>query len=139
MASDANCIFCKIVSGAIPAERLVESENCIAILDAFPATRGHALILTREHREDLLAMTDDEMREAALLMRDLGGAVKRAMKCVGINFINNLGPIAGQVVMHAHFHILPRYENDGVSMKFGQKKLLDEDKAALLATIRAEL
>ncbi|MFA6451260.1 MAG: HIT domain-containing protein [bacterium] len=137
--ADENCIFCKIVSGVIPTEKIAESENCIAILDAFPATRGHALVITREHRADLLEMTDDELCEASMLMRDLGAAVKRSMKCEGINFINNLGAAAGQVVAHAHFHILPRYENDGVNMAFNQLKLTDDEKSAVLKAVRAEL
>jgi histidine triad (HIT) family protein len=139
MATDENCIFCKIVSGEIPAERLAESENCIAILDAFPATRGHALVITREHHADLFAMTDDELCEVSMLMRDVGAAIKRATNCDGVNFINNLGKMAGQVIMHAHFHIIPRYENDGVRLEIEQKKFSDEEKADVLKAIRAQL
>jgi len=139
MAADENCIFCKIVSGAIPAPRIAETENCIVIPDAFPATRGHALILTREHRTDLLDMTDSELREVSILMRDVGGAIQRATKCDGINFLNNLGKAAGQVVMHAHFHILPRYSDDSVKMSFDQLKFTDDEKTALLNAIRKEL
>ena len=139
MPRDENCIFCKIVSGAIPAQVIAGSENCIAALDAFPATRGHVLIMTKEHRETLLDMSDGELCETALLMRDVGGAVKRAMNCSGINFINNLGESAGQKIMHAHSHILPRYEGDSVEMAFQQTKPTDEEKAAVLKAIKAEL
>lgn len=139
MAAHENCIFCKIVSGVIPAPRVAETEHCIAIPDAFPAARGHSLILTREHRTNILDMTDDELREVSMLMRDVGRAVRRATKCEGINFINNLGKAAGQIIPHAHFHIIPRYSGDSVNMSFDQLEFTDDEKSALLAAIRAEL
>ncbi len=139
MGKDENCIFCKIVDGIIPSKSVMETENCIVVLDAFPATKGHVLIVTRDHKETLVDMTDAELSDVAKLMRDVGSAVKKATGCDGINFVNNLGEAAGQKIMHAHFHILPRYENDSVVMTFQQLKLTEEEADSLVKSIKAEL
>lgn len=139
MARDPNCIFCRIIDGAIPSHRVAESEHCIAILDAFPATKGHVLILTKEHRADLLGMSGAELADAAALCRRVGAAAQKAFGCPGINFLNNLGKTAGQIVMHSHFHVLPRYEDDSVRMTFEQLKFPDEEKESIRAAIAEKL
>jgi histidine triad (HIT) family protein len=135
MSGDSNCIFCRILSGEIPSHRVAETEHCVAILDAFPATKGHMLILTKEHRADLLDMTDAELADAAVLSKRIGIAVQKALGCPGINFLSNLGATAGQLIMHSHFHVLPRYEGDPVGMTFGQIKFTDSEKEAIRAAI----
>jgi len=139
MEGNKDCIFCKIVAGEIPSYRVTETVNCIAILDAFPVTKGHTLILTKEHRADLLDMTDAEIAEAAALSKVLGEAVKKAFGCPGVNFLSNLGRAAGQKVMHAHFHVIPRWDGDGVVMTFGQLKFTDDEKEAIRKAIEENI
>mgnify|MGYP000904184052 CR=1 FL=1 len=139
MPNNPDCIFCKIISGEIPVRFIAENDTCVAMLDAFPAAKGHALILTKEHRQDLLEMTTEELADCSKLMSEVASAVKRAFGCDGINFINNLGAAAGQRVMHSHFHVLPRYENDGVTMEFKQVELSGAEKDEIFQEITNKL
>ncbi len=142
MVMEPDCIFCKIVAGEIPCFKVAESEHCIAILDAFPATRGHVLVVTKEHRSDMLEMTAAELSDAVQLMARVGAAAESAFGCPGINFLNNLGEIAGQKVMHAHFHVLPRYEDDSIDtigMTFSELDLSDDEKETIRIAIAAGL
>ncbi|HOX27584.1 MAG TPA: HIT family protein [bacterium] len=123
MSADPNCIFCKIASGEIPAAKIAESEHCFAILDAFPAAKGHVLVISKDHRENPLEMSAEETSDCALLIQKTAAAVKKAANCPGINIINNTGKPAGQVVMHAHYHILPRFEDDSFQMIYGKLEL----------------
>ncbi|HOC90727.1 MAG TPA: HIT family protein [bacterium] len=139
MAKYPDCIFCKIISGEIPVRFIAENDTCVAMLDAFPATKGHALILTKEHRRDLLEMTTEELADCSKLMSKVASAAKNAFGCDGINFINNLGVAAGQRVMHSHFHVIPRYENDGVSMEFKQVEMSGAEKDEIIHKIMNNL
>ena len=137
MSSD--CIFCKIVAGELPAIKLAEGEHTIAIMDAFPATRGHALVITRQHREDVLEMTDEELAETNIMLRKLAAAIQKVTGCPAFNLLNNKGRLAGQVVFHAHFHVLPRYEDDNMQVAFSKIDMTDEQKAELAREIRGQL
>lgn len=139
MTKHEDCIFCKIVAGEIPCHLLSESDHAIVILDAFPATLGHSLIITREHRNDVLDMTAEELAEVSLLMKETAAAVSKAVGCEAFNLLHNKGRIAGQLVFHAHFHVIPRYEDDNMKVKFSKLDLTDERKAALAGDIRKYL
>ena len=112
---DEDCIFCKIVKGEIPASIIYEDENTLAFLDIAPIKPGHALVLTKRHSETLLHMDD---RDIALLMRSVhkcADAIKKATKAEGLNILMNNFKAAGQVIPHAHIHIIPRHKGDGLS------------------------
>ncbi len=139
MAKNPDCIFCKIIAGEIPARFIAENETCVAMLDAFPATKGHALVLTKEHRKDLLEMNAEELADCSKLMREVASAAMSSFDCDGINFINNVGVAAGQRVMHSHFHVLPRYEDDGVTMEFKQVELSGAENDDIFQAIKKKL
>ena len=114
MKSQKDCVFCKIVKKEIPAKFVEETNNFIAILDANPKTEGHTLIIPKKHFVTILDVPSTLAQEMHKLMQNVSSNFLEKKQGDGFNIImNNLAP-AGQVVMHAHIHIIPRKENDGL-------------------------
>ena len=105
-----DCIFCKIAGGKIPAATLYEDEDFRVILDLGPASRGHALILPKEHYQDLCELDEAVGAKVLALAAKIGRAMKSGLGCAGFNLVQNKGEAAGQTVKHFHMHIIPRYE-----------------------------
>ncbi len=114
---DANCIFCKISGGEIPSKTIYEDEEFRVILDISPATRGHALILPKEHYANLYEMPEDVAARVMKLAKRLAGHMTEALQCDGFNIMQNNGEAAGQTVFHFHMHLIPRYVGDGNETK----------------------
>ena len=110
---DENCIFCKIANGEIPTNSIYEDSLFRVILDSSPATRGHALILPKNHYEDLFAVPEGEAAEAMKLARKMGAVQMERLGADGLNLVQNNGAAAGQTVCHFHIHLIPRYAADG--------------------------
>lgn len=110
---DEKCIFCKIAAGEIPSKTLYEDEKFRVILDLGPATRGHALILPKNHYADLYEIPDETAADAMKLAKKMAGIMTDKLKCDGFNLVQNNGEQAGQTVFHFHMHLIPRYKNDG--------------------------
>lgn len=108
-----DCIFCKIASGAIGSTTVYEDEDFRVILDLSPASAGHALILPKEHFNDLCQLEEEIAQKVLPLAAKVGAAMKEALHCDGFNLVQNNGEAAGQTVMHFHMHIIPRYESSG--------------------------
>ena len=108
-----SCIFCKIANGEIPSNTIYEDDKFRVILDNGPATKGHALVLPKEHYADLFEMPEDLLADAAVVAKKVATNIKDKLSCDGLNLVQNNGETAGQTVMHFHLHIIPRYENDG--------------------------
>jgi histidine triad (HIT) family protein len=108
-----NCIFCKLASGEIPTNSLYEDENFRVILDNGPATKGHALVLPKEHYADLFEIPEDVLAGATKVAKKMALTMKDKLGCDGLNLVQNNGEAAGQTVMHFHLHIIPRYNDDG--------------------------
>ena len=102
---DANCIFCKISGGEIPSKTIYEDEEFRVILDISPATRGHALILPKEHYANLYEMPEDVAARVMKLAKRLAGHMTEALQCDGFNIMQNNGEAAGQTVFHFHMQI----------------------------------
>ncbi len=109
----SDCIFCKIAGGEIPSKTLYEDEKFRVILDLGPATRGHALILPKEHAANIYELPDETAAAAFVLGKKIAGILRDKLKCDGLNLIQNNGETAGQTVNHFHLHVIPRYEGDG--------------------------
>ena len=114
--SDPDCIFCKIVAGELPATIVGEDERTISFMDIAPATRGHALVIPREHSPDVLSVGDDDLAAVSLAAKRLGGRVKERLGADGVNLLNACGAVAFQTVFHFHVHVIPRYEGDGLRL-----------------------
>ena len=108
-----DCIFCKIANGEIPSATLYEDEDFRVILDLGPASKGHALILPKEHYKDLCELDDAVAAKVLPLAGKMGRAMKKALHFDGFNLVQNNGEAAGQTVQHFHMHLIPRYVNDG--------------------------
>lgn len=110
---DNNCIFCKIANGEIPSRTIYEDEHFRVILDLGPATKGHALILPKEHYKDFFALPEETARDAISVAKKIAPKMKANLHADGFNLVQNNGECAGQTVMHFHLHLIPRYQNDG--------------------------
>lgn len=110
--ADPNCIFCKILAGEIPATIVDEDERTISFMDIAPATRGHALVIPREHTADLLSVALEDLQAVALASQRLASRAKERLAADGVNLLNSCGAVAFQTVFHFHVHVIPRYEGD---------------------------
>lgn len=113
-----NCIFCKIIAGEIPSHTLFEDEDFKVILDAGPATKGHALILPKDHYANLYELPEDKAADVIRLAKKMMTVMTDKLHCDGFNIIQNNGEVAGQTVFHFHMHLIPRYKNDGEILKY---------------------
>lgn len=111
LMKDCSCIFCKIANGEIPSATVYEDNDFRVILDLSPATKGHALILPKEHFSDLTTLDEAVGAKVFPLAAKIGRAMIKGLGCSGFNVVQNNGASAGQTVMHFHTHIIPRYGN----------------------------
>ena len=126
---DCNCIFCKIANGEIPSTTLYEDEDFRVILDLGPATRGHALLLPKNHFANLFELDDETAQKAILVAKKMAGKMKAALGADGFNLVQNNGEAAGQTVFHFHMHLIPRYENDNAGILWEPGETTPEDMA----------
>lgn len=108
---DDNCIFCKLANGDIPTNSICEDDDFKVILDASPATKGHALILPKQHYANIFEIEDETLAKAAKLAKKIMTHEKDVLGCEGYNLVQNNGEVAGQTVFHFHMHLIPRYLN----------------------------
>lgn len=108
-----DCIFCKLANGVFPTNSIYEDDNFNVILDMGPATKGHALILPKEHADNLMELPDETAAAAMILAKKLSTKMIEKLGADGLNVVQNNGEAAGQTVMHYHLHLIPRYNNDG--------------------------
>jgi histidine triad (HIT) family protein len=113
---DPDCIFCKIVAGELPATIVGEDERTISFMDISPATRGHALVIPREHSADLLSVGREDLTAVALAAQRLATRMKQRLGADGVNLLNSCGAVAFQTVFHLHMHVIPRYEGDSLRL-----------------------
>ncbi|HEV2982269.1 MAG TPA: HIT family protein [Solirubrobacteraceae bacterium] len=110
--SDADCIFCKIVAGELPARIVDEDERTVAFMDIAPATRGHALVVPRSHSPDLLSIGVEDLQAVSVASQRLARQMKERLNADGVNLVNSCGAAAWQTVFHFHIHVIPRYVGD---------------------------
>ena len=137
MASDPDCLFCKIVAGEVPATRIDEDERTVAFMDINPATRGHALVVPRAHTRDLLSIDADELAAVASAAKRLAARAKERLGADGINLLNSCGSAAWQTVFHFHVHVIPRYRDDPLRLPWVPGPGDADEIAAAGAALRA--
>jgi Diadenosine tetraphosphate (Ap4A) hydrolase and other HIT family hydrolases len=130
-----NCIFCKLANGEIPTATLYEDEDFRVILDANPASKGHALIIPKEHYANLYELDDTLAGKAMILAKKMITKLTEVLGCDGYNLVQNNGECAGQTVFHFHLHMIPRYKDDGVGLGWKLNKLTDEDREDILSKV----
>ena len=132
-----NCIFCKIAAGEIPSATLYEDEEFRVILDLGPASKGHALILPKQHYANLYELPDELAEKVIRLAKKMVIAMTKALQCDGFNVVQNNGEAAGQTVFHFHMHLIPRYKDDHAGVTWTPGKLTDEVRDEVLEKVRA--
>lgn len=116
-----NCLFCKIVAGEIPSYKVFEDEGWVGIVDIEPINLGHVLLIPKTHSVNLLDMPGNLLTQVGPHLQTLAKAVKEATGADGINIGMNNDPAAGQLIMHPHFHIMPRFKDDGFEHWHGKE------------------
>jgi histidine triad (HIT) family protein len=135
----SDCQFCDIVAGEAPATRLYEDETVVAFLDIAPVAGGHTLVVPKDHYETLTDMPPEAAGDLFERVRVVAGAVETAFDIDGFDIVQANGEAAGQEVFHAHVHILPRYENDDVEVRWPAGELTEGKAREIATSIRAEL
>lgn len=113
-----DCIFCRIAKGEIPSKTLYEDESFRVILDLGAATKGHALILPKEHAKDLYELPQETASAVLVLAKKIAARMTEKLHCDGLNLVQNNGEAAGQTVPHFHLHVIPRYQDDGQNINW---------------------
>ncbi|ARF13672.1 HIT family protein [Sporosarcina ureae] len=117
-----SCIFCKIVEGTIPGEKVYEDDHVIAFMDIMPVTKGHVLLIPKTHRENVYELTEEEAANLFKAAPKIANALKEEFQPSGMNLLQNNGSFAGQSVYHFHMHLIPRYDKtDGLKVEFNTK------------------
>ena len=114
--ADPDCPFCKIVAGEIPATKVHEDDRTVAFMDISPATRGHLLVVPREHAADVHAISDEDLCAVARTAKRMAGLIAERLGADGVNVIQNTGRAAWQTVFHYHVHVVPRYADDPLEL-----------------------
>lgn len=119
MRTDANCIFCKIVAGEIPCFKLYEDDLTLAFMDINPGNEGHALVIPKEHWEDIYAIPSALAGATMQTVKKIAEAVNETLSPYGMNLVQANGKGAAQSVFHFHMHVLPRAKDDELKLNWG--------------------
>ena len=132
---DVNCIFCKIANGEVPSKTLYEDDEFRVILDLGPATKGHALVLPKEHYANLYELPEETAGEVMKLAKKMVTKMTERLGCEGFNLVQNNGDLAGQTVYHFHMHMIPRYQADGQKIGWKPQEVTQEELEEIKNTI----
>jgi histidine triad (HIT) family protein len=133
---DPDCIFCKVVAGELPSERIDEDEHTVSFMDINPGTRGHALVVPRNHSRNLYEIDDEDLRQTALAAKRLALRMRDRLGCEGVNLVNSCEQAAWQTVFHFHVHVIPRFGDDPLRLPWTPQGADADDLAAVAATLR---
>lgn len=138
---DKECLFCKFAKKEIPCKIIYENRKVMAFLDINPAGKlsGHTLIIPKKHYEQLEEIEDDYLEEIIKTAKRLSKAIKKASGAEGLNLIQNNGKAAGQAIMHAHFHLIPRKHADGIRINDNRRNLKPLELTQIAKTIKENL
>lgn len=139
MASNPDCIFCKIIDGEIPCFKIFEDDGTLAFMDINPANEGHALVIPKTHAADVHSVSVEAISATVVTAQKVAAAVDKTLDPDGLNLLQCNGPAAAQSVMHFHMHVLPRYDNDELKLNWELVPGEMEAIGALAASIRANL
>ena len=132
-----DCLFCRIVAGSVPSHKIYEGEHTFAFLDIRPVNIGHTLVVPKKHCVDIFDTPDSELQNVIAAAKKIAPAVMKATKADGINIGMNNRPASGQVVMHTHLHVIPRYKDDGLKTWPQRPYNNDAEKEHVAAAIKS--
>lgn len=131
-----DCIFCKITNGDIPSVTIYEDNDFKVILDRGPASKGHALILPKEHYEDIYTMSEELTAKAFTLAKKLTETMTKTLSCDGFNIVQNNKEASGQTVFHFHIHLIPRFYGDDAKVGWNVHEITDEEMEQIAKQIK---
>lgn len=134
-----DCIFCKIAKGDIPSATIYETGDFKCILDVAPASKGHALIITKEHYDNIFQLDAETAAKIFSFATVAARAIKEETGCEGMNVLQNNGAVAGQTVNHFHLHLIPRNEGDGVNVSWKPGETVSEEQQVLAKAIKGRI
>lgn len=134
-----DCIFCKIANGEIPSATVYEDSICRVILDVNPANKGHALIIPKEHFDNIYSMDAETAAKIFTIATEVAKAQKAELNPDGLNILQNNGEAAGQTVFHFHMHLVPRYIKDNMTMTWIPGKADTEELSTLSKALRKRI
>jgi histidine triad (HIT) family protein len=137
MATDPDCIFCKIVAGEIPSHKIDEDDKTLAFMDINPWTRGHALVIPKEHSRNIYDADPADLAAAHVAAQRLAQRMRDRLGAEGINVLQSSEPVAMQTVFHTHVHVIPRYSGDGLRMPAHPQPAEHEELAELAELLNA--
>lgn len=124
-----DCIFCKLANGVIPTNTVYEDDDFRVIMDVSPASKGHCLVVTKQHFDNALTADSDILSKAMVVAAGIGKAAVKVLKCDGVNILQNNGVAAGQTVFHLHLHVIPRWEEDGLNINWNPSQADSQELA----------
>lgn len=133
-----DCIFCKVVAGELPSYKVYENDDVYAFLDIHPVNKGHTLVIPKKHARNVFDISAEDWVAVQKVVHMLAGNIEKAVGADGINLAMNNREHAGQVVDHAHVHIIPRFKGDGIRPLPGHS-YKEGEADTVLATIRGTL
>ncbi len=134
MAED--CIFCSILAGDLPGEVVDEDEHTVAFMDINPWTRGHAVVIPRRHVRDLYEIDDQELARTSIAAKRLALKMRDRLGCDGVNLLNSCGAAAWQTIWHFHMHVIPRYDDDPLSLPTRPQRAEPDELASVATELR---
>jgi histidine triad (HIT) family protein len=134
--SDADCIFCKIVAGELPSQKVDEDEHTISFMDISPATRGHVLVIPRRHSRNLLEIEQADLAATMVAAQRMARRVSERLGAAGVNLLNGSGRAAWQTVFHFHVHVIPRYSDDPLVLPWQPAPAEQEELASVANELR---
>ena len=130
-----DCIFCKIAAGEVPSFKVYEDDKTLAFLDIAPVNKGHTLIIPKKHFENMEDISEEELAHLMIAVKKVGAAIKSTLGVAGYNIIENNDPVAGQIIPHIHFHIVPRTDGDSLKL-WPQGKYLEGEAEEIYEKIK---
>jgi histidine triad (HIT) family protein len=133
---DPDCIFCKVIAGEILGEVVDSDDRTVTVMDINPATRGHVVVMPREHSENLLSVSEDDLAATMKAARRMIERISETLAPAGFNVLNNMGRAAWQSIFHFHVHVIPRYADDPLQLPWLPEPADPGELAAVAAEIR---
>jgi len=132
------CIFCKIVKGELPSKKMYEDKDVIAFLDINPASRGHTLVIPKKHYANIFDVDNSTLGKIMDVAKTISERAKNRLHAEGVNILQSNGRHAGQIVDHIHVHVIPRYPNDNINIRFPRAQVSDEEMKMVQEKLKEE-
>jgi histidine triad (HIT) family protein len=133
-----DCIFCKVLAGEIPSERVYEDEYAVGVMDINPWTRGHAVVIPRQHAANLYEISEEDLQHVIVAAKRLATKMRDTLACDGLNLIQSNGSAAWQTIFHLHVHVIPRYDDDPLQLPVRPRPAKPEELARVAGVIRGD-